>query len=481
MHASLSLATTLLLSTARGSLQQTTTTTTETTKPCLPTLRYIKLQSATDFPVSVFEIIALDKRNASNIALPSVNPSATATQSSTFQTKNGGSFDASLAIDGDLTTFSHTKSSTGNHEWIQIDLGSSQAVRGITVMNRWCGDVSDSTGCLCRLSQANLTLLDDSGVGVVWHETLGDTCGVSEVKPMQGKNLARLQFCNTTNDATGHVATTSGGGKTSSTRVPTRLPTHVPTHVRTRLPTASPVVVPPTFSADIFSSTEGGSGEKSFPTNAPVQFSSSSTVETATGVAPSSESFPAADNEGTGTENDSLEGHAFSVGDKCEDDATFVSDKGITCVSFVYAENVRCRSPTGMHDKEFNALRYSDFCPKTCGLCSNNSQTNVAASTSGGEGSSKRIGAWIGFTLAISIPVLICLLRWMSRHTSRKSSAFPPSSSFRDSAEISEARGEYRDDAGVTKPRAEFTDDVSTVDERISECIGEKVVNTEFV
>jgi hypothetical protein len=106
---------------------------------------------------------------------------------------------------------------------------------------------------------------------------------------------------------------------------------------------------------------------------------------------------------------------------------------------------------------------------------------NVAASTSGGDGSSKRIGAWIGLTLAISIPVLICLLRWMSRHTAGKSSDVPPSSSFRDSAEISEARGEYRDDVGVKKPRSECTDDVSTVDEKISECVGEKVAETEFV
>jgi hypothetical protein len=457
MHASVSLATTLLLSTAPGSLQQQTAATATTTKFCLPTLRYIKLQSTTDAPVSVFEVTALDKHNVSNIALTSVNPSATATQSSTYQTSNGVSHDASLAIDGDLTTFSHTRPSTGNPEWIQIDLGSPQVVRGITILNRWCGNVSDPSGCLCRLSHANLTLLDDSGVGVLWHETLGDTCGVSEVKPMRGKAMARQQFCNTTEGATGTTASS------------------------TRLPTASPVVALPTVSADIFSSLEGESGEKSFPTYAPTQFSSSSTVGIVTDVAPSSESASAANNEDSGTENDSLEGHAFSVGEKCEDDATFVSNKGITCVSFVYDENVRCRSPTGMHDEEFNALRYSDFCPKTCGLCGDNSQTNVAASTSGGDGSSKRIGAWIGLTLAISIPVLICLLRWMSRHTAGKSSAVPPSSSFRDSAEISEARGEFRDDVGVKKPRSECTDDVSTVDEKISECVGEKVAETEFV
>ncbi|KAL3779778.1 hypothetical protein HJC23_005995 [Cyclotella cryptica] len=437
MHASVALTTTLLLTTAQGSLQQTATA----TSSCPPTLRYIKLQSTTEYPISVFEVVALAANDGSNVASPSINPSATATQSSTLTSKNGASHDASLAIDGDLTTFTHTQSSTENPEWLQIDLGSSYTVTNITISNRWCGSVSDPTGCMCRMSQASLTLLDETGVGVVWEENLGDTCGKSEVKPMGGVTLASEQFCDAS-DGTGDVATTTGNGETSSNAMPTYLPT------------ASPVVALPTFSADIFSSVQGESGEKAFPTYSPSV------------------------NNDSGTENDSLEGHAFSVGDKCEDDATFVSDKGITCVSFVYTDSVRCRSPTGMHDEEFDALRYSDFCPKTCGLCGDGStQTNVSASTSEEGGN----GVYIGVSLAISVLVLLVLTGWLCRENAKKSSAVPPSSSFRDSAEVSKARGEYRDDVGVKKPRSECTDEVSAVDEKISECVGEKIAETELV
>lgn len=145
----------------------------------------------------------------------------------------------------------------------------------------------------------------------------------SKSNPWEVRLWVAEQFCD--------ASVTSGVGTSDVSTMPTYLPT------------ASPVVALPTFSADIFASVEGESVEKSITTVSP--------VGAAVDVTPT-EASSASNNADKGTEKDSLECHAFSVGDKCEGDATFVSDKGIPCVSFFYAENVRCRSPTGMQDKD---------------------------------------------------------------------------------------------------------------------------------
>ena len=68
-------------------------------------------------------------------------------------------------------------------------------------------------------------------------------------------------------------------------------------------------------------------------------------------------------------------GHGYSEGDPCKDDEAFVSNKGITCATFVSlmasgsADQVRCAAPVGLHDEEYNMLTYADFCPLTCGKC----------------------------------------------------------------------------------------------------------------
>lgn len=49
-------------------------------------------------------------------------------------------------------------------------------IKSVSIMNRWCqDDVYDQDGCLCRLSDASLTLLDEDG-GVTVEETLHKTC-----------------------------------------------------------------------------------------------------------------------------------------------------------------------------------------------------------------------------------------------------------------------------------------------------------------
>ena len=95
-----------------------------------------------------------------------------ATQSSVFQ-----SHGADLAVDGDIRTYSHTKYGSA---WIQIDLQNSYHVQSITVLNRWCENHKDGSGCLCRLSNAKLSLFDKDGVIVETRE-FENTCGVDTI------------------------------------------------------------------------------------------------------------------------------------------------------------------------------------------------------------------------------------------------------------------------------------------------------------
>lgn len=166
-------------------------------------------------------------------------------------------------------------------------------------------------------------------------------------------------------------------------------------------------------------------------------------------------------------ENDKLFGHAYSAGDVCEDDVGFVSDKGITCKSFVYAETVHCRSPTGQVDEQFEALRYSDFCPKTCGMC-----VDVSAASSV-EDQSNAKGVAIGVGLSVSA-LFVMLVAWMccrGNYTGKQNDLVAPRSEFRD-----DATAEYKDDVGLKKPGEE-----NTVEEKIAESVGEKVPETEIV
>jgi hypothetical protein len=152
-------------------------------------------------------------------------------------------------------------------------------------------------------------------------------------------------------------------------------------------------------------------------------------------------------------------GHAYSAGDVCQDDITFVSNKGITCQSFVYDETVHCRAPTGYRDEDFNALRYSDYCPQTCGVCS---PTGVSASSAANNegGETKGVALGVGLTTFVFV---VLIVTWLSFRDAGKSSGTlspSPTSQFRDDAAVSESRGEYRDDVGLRKPGLDGMDDV---------------------
>jgi hypothetical protein len=125
----------------------------------------VKLESTTEYPLQMFEVQVIS--GGPNIAL-----SGTASQSSTFK-DNEVKFGASKAIDNDNSTFSHTYLGVG--AWWQVDLQGLFDIESVVILNRYCGQ-QDPTGCLCRMSGAELKLYDDSG-GLLEARRLGNTCG----------------------------------------------------------------------------------------------------------------------------------------------------------------------------------------------------------------------------------------------------------------------------------------------------------------
>jgi hypothetical protein len=101
-----------------------------------------------------------------------------ATQSSNF---NGKAFAASKAVDGKMNTFSHTGTSEYG-VWWEVDLGDSFPIESIKILNRYCQDISDKQGCLCRLSHAVIFLLLDGDGKWVDAVFTGNTCGVLAVE-----------------------------------------------------------------------------------------------------------------------------------------------------------------------------------------------------------------------------------------------------------------------------------------------------------
>ena len=105
-----------------------------------------------------------------------------AVQSSTLK-NNNLKFGPANAVDGNNSTFSHTDD--GAASW-EVDLGQDYRIRNISIRNRYCQDVNDATGCLCRLTGATVDLLDSTS-SVVHSASLGNTCG--QLNPSLDFNL----------------------------------------------------------------------------------------------------------------------------------------------------------------------------------------------------------------------------------------------------------------------------------------------------
>jgi hypothetical protein len=137
-----------------------------------PLIKTVKLQQSSGDYLNIYELEILDPAGT-NIAIGKA-----ASQSSTYHC-DGASCVAINAIDGNMTTLSHTNSwydGDDSNPWLNIDLGTSSKVQKIVIHNRWCDDVDDNYQCLCRLSNANVLLYDGSG-SVKSSFSVGDTCG----------------------------------------------------------------------------------------------------------------------------------------------------------------------------------------------------------------------------------------------------------------------------------------------------------------
>jgi hypothetical protein len=110
-----------------------------------------------------------------------------------------GQFYASKAVDNNPSTFSHTNDGDA---WLEINLGqNAAAMESVNITNRFCCDINDASGCLCRLTNATVSLLDESSA-VINEEVLGNTCGVLNVV---NSFDSAPQFCDTTVSASDHV------------------------------------------------------------------------------------------------------------------------------------------------------------------------------------------------------------------------------------------------------------------------------------
>ena len=149
-----------MLSSSR--LQPTTSPTTD----CLPRASKLKLQSLTHSRIQVFEVEVYSLGN--NVAAGKIS-----SQSTTYKDK--ANFAAGSAVDGNNTTFSHT-AGRDKLSWWEVDLGGMFSIESVKILNRWCQNLSDPTGCLCRLSHAAVLLFDDQHKWV--HGTIiGNMCG----------------------------------------------------------------------------------------------------------------------------------------------------------------------------------------------------------------------------------------------------------------------------------------------------------------
>ncbi|KAL3794097.1 hypothetical protein ACHAWO_010948 [Cyclotella atomus] len=129
---------------------------------CYPNARKIKIQSTTGQQIQVFEVEAISS---------GVNVAAFKAARSSTTLKQ---FNASNAIDNNPTTFSHTNDRSA---WLEIDLKHAAAIESVNITNRFCGNIGDASGCLCRLTNATVSLLDELSV-VITEKVLGNTCGV---------------------------------------------------------------------------------------------------------------------------------------------------------------------------------------------------------------------------------------------------------------------------------------------------------------
>ncbi|KAL3777151.1 hypothetical protein ACHAWO_006586 [Cyclotella atomus] len=145
------------------------------TASCYPSADKVRINALMkNMSIQLFEVEAF--LNGVNVALRKA-----ASQSSTYG--NNQRFRAAQATDG-LVDYAYSFTHTGNVDtfgWLEIDLQGTYPIDSVVIYNRWCGNTSDPSGCLCRLSHSALLLLDNNDQWVA-SEFIGDTCGRASVQ-----------------------------------------------------------------------------------------------------------------------------------------------------------------------------------------------------------------------------------------------------------------------------------------------------------
>lgn len=126
----------------------------------------VTLDSTTGQQIQIFELQVFS--SGFNIAL-----NGKATQSSSWSIGTA----ASKAIDGSNTTFSHTNDPDA---FIEVDFGGVYSIESVVILNRFCKDSTDSPGCLCRLSNATMSLMDNND-DTITTRSIGNTCGITSL------------------------------------------------------------------------------------------------------------------------------------------------------------------------------------------------------------------------------------------------------------------------------------------------------------
>jgi hypothetical protein len=132
---------------------------------CYPIVKELRLEATTGQQIAMFELQAWSS---------GINVALYGTASQTSNRNNGEILDASRAIDGNNVTYSHTNDP--NAAW-EVDLKWSYPIEHVLIFNRYCGNNPslDPLGCLCRLSNSTLSLVDEADA-VVATTSIGNTC-----------------------------------------------------------------------------------------------------------------------------------------------------------------------------------------------------------------------------------------------------------------------------------------------------------------
>eukprot|EP00956_Cyclotella_meneghiniana_P031653 scaffold83776_cov22-Cyclotella_meneghiniana.AAC.2 len=157
-----------------GTITASSTTVAPTKSPIKPPRRVssVKIESTTGAPISLFEVEVISTDGVD--VTKGVN--VIVTQSSTFN--DNSKFQASNAIDSTANSFSHTKFGSA---WWEVSWDQPHEIDSVQILNRWCSDVTDPANCLCRLSHATVSLLDDEG-SVLATQSTHDTCDKPSLK-----------------------------------------------------------------------------------------------------------------------------------------------------------------------------------------------------------------------------------------------------------------------------------------------------------